>query len=183
MNEFPVANVIVVLTAMIATVSRSSPDTGRPVACRHPIAPVIQTSAQIIAVARLKSTRLVAKRTAGAITAVARLIATRVTMSRTWGGSGRSAAVGPRAASRVVTLTLRPAPGHAGRMSRRTPKRQSGRLVRVEVFGSARVRVESARRGGFREDRQILDADPGARRRGQPASAAWWISVRRMMRQ
>src|SRR4051812_22342490 len=110
MNALPVANAMLVLTTMMATVSTSNPDTGRPVARRHDNAVTIQTRPTIIAVARLKSTSVVAKSAAGAITAVTRLTATRVTMQRTWGGAGRAAAIGVGAAS-WITVTPAPYPG------------------------------------------------------------------------
>src|SRR4051794_18396481 len=115
MKEFPVASAMVVLTTMITAVSSSSPDKGRPVACRQVITPAIQTSATIIAVARLNRTRLVAKRTAGATTAVTTLTATRVTMSRTW-GPGCAGAIAATGAC-WINVTLVPVPGPPARMS------------------------------------------------------------------
>src|SRR5690349_13210356 len=110
MKVLPVANVMVVLTSMIATVNSSRPDTCRPVACRQAVADSIQTMATIIAVVTPKSTRVVVKRTAGATTAVTRLTATRRTTSRRCGGAAGAAGLGARVASRV-TVTVRPAPG------------------------------------------------------------------------
>src|SRR3954453_3162067 len=116
MKVLPVANGMVVLTVMIATVSTSRPDTGRPVAPRHAIAPAIQVRAAIIAAATPASGSVEVNRTDGATTAVARLIATRFTMSGRWGGSIGAAVTWARGASRVTVTMSGPSSARTGRM-------------------------------------------------------------------
>src|SRR6476620_1954438 len=91
MNVLPVTSAMHVLRVSIPRVSSSNPDTRRPVAHRHAVAPVIQVSPTSIAVAMLNVKSAVVKRAAGTIRAVARLTATRATISPRCGGAGGEA--------------------------------------------------------------------------------------------
>src|SRR5689334_13140192 len=70
------------------SVRTSSPDTGRLVAHRQPIAPTIQASATLTAAWTPKITNVPAKSVAGRTTAVARVAATRAITALSAGRSG-----------------------------------------------------------------------------------------------
>lgn len=84
------ASVKAVLRIKIPTLSRSRPDTGRPVVHRQLMTPTIQARAAIRAAGMLKIASIAANNTAGATTAVPRLTATRTMTSRRPVTSGRA---------------------------------------------------------------------------------------------
>ena len=144
---------MLVLTAMIATVSTSRPGHRSPGGRRAThIAPTIQASAAIIAAATLKSTRVVAKRTAGAISS-----------GREAHGHARDDVADVRAGpvlgqdrSQSGFLECRHAfgPSPATRPDdRRTPKTTEQRLFVRKSSAPSSLRADPARRSRARQDR------------------------------